>query len=61
MSHESVRGSGCTDPHYLTSVLFGGEWSALNSSRLTTREIFPDTHWIGAWVGLRIDLDDTEK
>jgi hypothetical protein len=39
-------GSGCIDPHFLTSTLVGGEWSA---SRLG-RFIPGDTHCIESWV-----------
>jgi hypothetical protein len=36
---------------FLTSALFGGEWSALSSCRCTPEERAPRTHWIGGWVG----------
>jgi hypothetical protein len=40
----------------LTSSLVAGELSASRPGRFT-----PGTHWIGGWVGPRIDLDDVEK
>jgi hypothetical protein len=46
---------------FLTSVLVGGEWSALRPGRFTTGERTPVTHWIGGWVGPRACLDDVEK
>jgi hypothetical protein len=41
---------------FLTSALFGSEWSASRPSRFT-----PGTHWIGGWVGPRAGRDDVEK
>jgi hypothetical protein len=38
--------------HALTSVLYGGEWSASCSDRFTT-----GTNWIGGWAGPRAVLD----
>jgi hypothetical protein len=46
---------------YLTSVLVGGESSALCPGRFTPGEKAHDTHWIGGWVGPRAGLDDVEK
>jgi hypothetical protein len=45
---------------FLTSALFGGEWSASRPGRFTPREGGPGTHWIG-WVGPRAGLDNMEK
>jgi hypothetical protein len=52
---------GGVDPRILDSTLVGGEWSASHPGRFTPRETAPRTHWIGGWVGLRIDLDDVER
>jgi hypothetical protein len=46
---------------FLTSALFGGEWSASYSDRFTPGERAPGTHWIGGWVDPRAGLDDVEK
>jgi hypothetical protein len=54
-------GSGCIDPHFLTSALVGGEWSTSRLGRSTPGERAPGTHWRGGWVDLRADLDDLEK
>jgi hypothetical protein len=42
---------------FLTSTLYGGEWSASRPSRFTPREKTLDTHGIRGWVGLRAVLD----
>jgi hypothetical protein len=47
--------------HSLTSVLDEGEWSASRPGRFTPREIVPDTHWIGGWVGPRAVLNAVMK
>jgi hypothetical protein len=49
--------SGHIAPHILTSVLDGGEWSALCPSHFTPRERAPGAHWMGGWVGSRAGLD----
>jgi hypothetical protein len=54
-------GSGCIDPHFLTSAVAGDEWSASRPSRLTSGERDPGTQWIGGWVDPRAGLDDLEK
>jgi hypothetical protein len=46
---------------FLTSAIFGAEWSASRSGRFTPGEIAPGNHWIGGWVGPRTGLDDVEK
>jgi hypothetical protein len=46
---------------FLTSVLDGGEWSALRPGRFTSEERAPGTHWIGGWVGPRTGLGDVER
>jgi hypothetical protein len=43
-------------PPFLTSVLYGGEWSASRPGRLTPVERAPGTHWTGDWVGSRAGL-----
>jgi hypothetical protein len=45
----------------LTSVLVGGEWSALRPGRFNPGEGAPGTHWTGGWVGPRTGLDNVEK
>jgi hypothetical protein len=45
---------------FLTSALFGGEWSASRPGCFAPGERIPDTHWIGRWVGPRAGLDDVE-
>jgi hypothetical protein len=52
---KACGGSGCIDPHFLTSALVGG------LGRFNSRERGPGTHWIGGWVGPRADLDDVQK
>jgi hypothetical protein len=47
--------------HSLTSAIDGGEWSDSRSSRFTSRERAPGTHWLGGWVGPRAGLDTVEK
>jgi hypothetical protein len=47
--------------HSLTSALDGGEWSASLPGRFTPKEIAPNTHWIGGWVGPRAVLDAMVK
>jgi hypothetical protein len=46
---------------FFNSALDGGEWSASLPGHFTTRERAHDTHWVGAWVGLRTGLDAVEK
>jgi hypothetical protein len=46
---------------FLTSALFGGEWSASLPCRLTPGERVPVTHCIGGWVDRRAGLDNVEK
>jgi hypothetical protein len=43
-------GGGGIAPLFFTSVLDGGEWSALRSSRFTGGEVASGTHRIGGWV-----------
>jgi hypothetical protein len=50
-------GSGGIAQSFLTSVLEGGEWSALRPWRFTHEERDPSTNWIGGWVGPRSGLD----
>jgi hypothetical protein len=58
---EAYGGSGGISPPFLTSTLYGGEWSASRLCRFTPREIDPGTHWVGGWVGPRVGLDAAEK
>jgi hypothetical protein len=46
---------------FLTSAIYGSEWSASRLSRFTPGERALDTHWIGGWVGPRAGLDEVEK
>jgi hypothetical protein len=46
---------------FLTSALFGGEWSVSRLGRLTPGERTPGSHWIGSWVGPRAGLEEVEK
>jgi hypothetical protein len=46
---------------FLTSALYGGEWSASRPSRFTFRERVPGTHWIGGWVGPSTSLNAVVK
>jgi hypothetical protein len=39
----------------LTPALDGGEWSASRPGRFTRRERAPVTHWIGCWVGPKLN------
>jgi hypothetical protein len=43
--------SGGIAPPFLTSALYGGKWSASRTSRSSSGERAPLTHWIGGWVG----------
>jgi hypothetical protein len=54
-------GNGCIDPHFLTSALVGGEWSASRPARFIPGERAPSTLWIEGWVDPRAGLDDVEK
>jgi hypothetical protein len=49
-------GSGGIAPPFLTSALYGGEWSASRPNRFT-----PGTNCIGGWVAPIIGLDDVER
>jgi hypothetical protein len=44
-----------------TSVLNGVEWSASLPDPLNPREIITATHWVGGWVGPRVDLEAEGK
>jgi hypothetical protein len=46
---------------FLTSGLYGGEWSASRSGRFTPRERAHGTRWTGGWVGPRAGLDTVVK
>jgi hypothetical protein len=54
LRHEGVWGSGCINPHFLTSALVGGEWSASHLGRFTLGETAPGTEWIGGWIAVLI-------
>jgi hypothetical protein len=45
----------------MTSALGGGVVSATPRPRFTPGEKTPGTHWIGAWVGLRVGLDTDDR
>jgi hypothetical protein len=60
LCHEDILGSGGTAPLFLTSELYGGDWSNSRLDRFTPEEITPSTHWIGGWLGLRGSLDVME-
>jgi Zn-finger nucleic acid-binding protein len=47
--------------YYLTSGLYGGEWSASRSSHFTSRERAPVTHCVGGWLDPRAVLDTVVK
>jgi hypothetical protein len=62
LCHAGVWASGWTDPHFLSSALVGGEWSASNSARFTPGEKAPVTHWIDrGWMSSRSGLDNVEE
>jgi hypothetical protein len=58
---KAYRGADVYIHVFLTSALFGGEWSALRPGRFTPEERAPGTHWIGGWVDPSAGLDDVEK
>jgi hypothetical protein len=60
--HGDVWESGGTASHtFLTSVLYGGEWSVSRHSRFTPEERATDRHWRGDWVGPRAGLVSVAK
>jgi hypothetical protein len=49
-------------PHaFLTSTLYGGEWSASSPDRFNPEETTLGLHWISGRVGPRAGLDAVEK
>jgi hypothetical protein len=42
---------------FLTLARVGGEWLASRPGRFPPGEGAPGTHWIGGWVGRKVDLD----
>jgi hypothetical protein len=58
---KSKEGSGGIAQIFLTSALDGGDWPASRHDCFTSREVVSGTHWIGGWLGLRVDLDAVEK
>jgi hypothetical protein len=54
-------GSGGIAPRILISVLVEGDWSALLPAASLLWERALGTHWIGGWVGPRVDLDAVAK
>jgi hypothetical protein len=46
---------------FLTSAPAGSEWPALRTGSFSPVETAPVNQWIGALVGPRAGLDDTEK
>jgi hypothetical protein len=64
IKHYAMKAYGGVDLYihiFLTSALVGGEWLASRPCRFTPLERAPGTHWIGDWVGFRVDMDDVEK
>lgn len=51
--HENVRGMNFWTYVFLTSGLFGCDWSASHPGHFIPLEINPSIRWIGGWVGLR--------
>jgi hypothetical protein len=45
---------------FLTSALFGDEWSASRPYRFNPGEIAPGTRWIGSWVCPTASLNNME-
>jgi hypothetical protein len=56
-----MHGSGGIAPHFLVTVLDGGELSASRPGHFAPRERAHGTHWIGGWVGPGAGLDAVEK
>jgi hypothetical protein len=54
-------GSGGIAPTFVTSALYGGEWSASLTVRFTRGERAPGTHWIWKLMGSRTGLDAVEN
>jgi hypothetical protein len=48
-------------PPFLTSALYGGEWSVLRLGRLTPGERAPNVHWRGGVKGPRTGPYVVEK
>jgi hypothetical protein len=46
---------------FLTSALYGDEWSDSRPCRFTSGERAPGISWIGGWVNPRACLDDMEE
>jgi hypothetical protein len=46
-------GSGGGAPPFLIAIVCGGEWSASGPRHFTA----PGTHWIGCWVGCRVETN----
>jgi hypothetical protein len=59
--HEGVWGNGGIAPPFLTSALYGCEWSSSHTCPFTSRKEVPGTHWIGSWMGPRTGVDAMEK
>jgi hypothetical protein len=58
---EDVWGSGNIAPPFLTSALYGGEWSVSLSRRFILGETTPGTNCVEGWVGRRARLDAMDK
>jgi hypothetical protein len=54
-------GGGYLDPHFLTSALVRGEWSASRHFRFTSGERDPGNLWIGGRVDPNSGLNNVEK
>jgi hypothetical protein len=48
-------------PSFLTSTLYGGQWSASHPCCFTPKETAARTHCIEGWVDPKASLDITEK
>jgi hypothetical protein len=46
---------------FLTSALYGGEWSVSRPGRFKPGGRSSDVYWIGGWVGPTAGLDVVEK
>jgi hypothetical protein len=58
---KTYGGSGGIGPPFLTSELYGGEWSASSPDRFTPGDRALGTHWIGGWVDPRAGLDTEDR
>jgi hypothetical protein len=64
IKHITIKGYGGVNEYihvFLTSAIFGDEWSASGPGRFTSGERAPGTDCIGGWVDPRAGLDEVEK